>query len=150
MTILAAVGDELHSNNALSVGYDLATTHDDQLVVLHVIPTDEFNEHKAAVKNTPAYEHFTIDQQETTGAQIARQVIRESLDDFEPDRVEARGRVGAPAEKILDEADHEDARYLVVGRKPRTPVGKALFGSTTQSVLLNAARPVVTTPVEDH
>lgn len=149
MTILTAVGDELHSNNALRVGYDLATTHDDPLVVLHVIPTDEFNDHKAAVKNTPAYEHFTIDQEETTGAQIARQVVQESLDDFETDRVEARGRVGAPAEKILDEADYEDARYIVVGRKRRSPVGKALFGSTTQSVLLNATRPVVTTSVED-
>lgn len=35
MSILTAVGEELHSNKPLTVGYDLATTYDEQLVVLH-------------------------------------------------------------------------------------------------------------------
>lgn len=149
MTILAAVGDELHSNDALTVGYDLARTYDERLVVLHVIPTDEFNEHKAAIKNTPAYEHFSIDQEETSGAEIAHKVVQESLDEFDRDRIDTRGRVGTPAEKILEEADYEDASYLVIGGKRRSPVGKALFGSTTQTVLLNATCPVVTTVGDD-
>ena len=45
MTILTAVGEELDSNKILKVGYDLATTYDEELAVLHVIPKEDFNDH---------------------------------------------------------------------------------------------------------
>ncbi|MFH5800940.1 universal stress protein [Haladaptatus sp. DYF46] len=143
MTILTAVGEELHSNGTISVGYDLATTYDEQLVVLHVIPKEDFNKHKAAVKGTPAYNNFAIGREEQSGAEIAYRAVHESLDDYDPDRVETRGRVGNPAEKILAEVEQSDPRYLVIGGKRRSPVGKAIFGSTAQSVLMNASCPVV-------
>ncbi len=145
MTILAAVGEEQPSSQTVPVGYDLATTHDETLLVLHVIPEEEFNEHRKAIRGTPGYEHFTISQEEQSGAEFAHQVVEQSLDEFDSERIETRGRVGNPAEKILAEAAHTDPSYLVVGATKRSPVGKALFGSTTQRVLLNATCPVVTT-----
>ena len=54
------------------------------------------------------------------------------------------GRVGDPTEEVLAVAAELDARYVVVGGRRRSPVGKALFGSTTQEVLLESDRPVVT------
>lgn len=53
-------------------------------------------------------------------------------------------QVGDPADNILEFGKEERARYLVIGGQRRSPTGKALFGSVTQSVLLGADRPVVT------
>lgn len=143
MTILTAVGKELHSNEPIEIGYDLATTYDEQLVVLHVIPKEDFNKHKEAVKGTPAYDNFAISMEEQSGAEVARQAVHESLDDYDMDRIETKGRVGDPATKILAEVEYSNPTYLVIGGQPRSPVGKAVFGSTAQRLLLNASCPVV-------
>lgn len=145
MTILTAVGEELQSNKVLEVGYDLATAHDEQLVVLHIIPRRDFNEHKAAIEGTPESDSFTISREEQSAAEIARQAVHDSLDEYDSDRIETQGRIGDPTDKILSEVEQRDPRYLVIGGKKRSPVGKALFGSTVQSVLLNATCPVVLT-----
>lgn len=50
---------------------------------------------------------------------------------------------GDPAEQILGAADEADANLIVVSGRKRSPTGKALFGSVTQSVILNADRPVM-------
>jgi nucleotide-binding universal stress UspA family protein len=56
--------------------------------------------------------------------------------------VEKRREHGDPAQEILNTAAEIDAdRIIMCGRK-RTPVGKVLFGSVTQSVLLNSDVPV--------
>jgi nucleotide-binding universal stress UspA family protein len=50
---------------------------------------------------------------------------------------------GDPADQLLDVAREEDADLIVVSGRKRSPTGKALFGSVTQSVILNAERPVM-------
>jgi nucleotide-binding universal stress UspA family protein len=51
-------------------------------------------------------------------------------------------------EGIVDLATDVDADLVVVGGRRRSPVGKALFGSVTQSVVLNAPVPVTVVGVE--
>ena len=45
---------------------------------------------------------------------------------------------------ILEDVEHADTDYLGLGGRRRSPVGKAAFGSVTQSVLLEASIPDVT------
>jgi len=47
-----------------------------------------------------------------------------------------------PATAILDAAEDVDADKIVMSGRPRTPTGKVLFGSVTQSVILSSTRPV--------
>lgn len=57
--------------------------------------------------------------------------------------VELREGSGDPAESILETADDIDADAICVAGRKRTPTGKALFGSVSQSVILNTERPVL-------
>lgn len=50
---------------------------------------------------------------------------------------------GDAAETILETADELDADLLCLAPRGRTPTGKALFGSVTQQVVLNSARPTL-------
>ena len=50
---------------------------------------------------------------------------------------------GDPAEAIIGAADETDADLVIIGGRKRSPAGKALFGSVTQSVILNAELPVM-------
>jgi nucleotide-binding universal stress UspA family protein len=164
MTIIATVDEKPGSSRAVAVGYDLANRFDDDLIVMHVMPQDAFERRQdsragreserpyagvdpelgSEVGSTPA-EPYTVDQDgKPDAANVARHVAEETLDDLS--NVSFEGQVGDPAEKVLLVADQRDARYLVMGGRRRTPIGKAVFGSVTQSVLLNSERPVLTVP----
>jgi nucleotide-binding universal stress UspA family protein len=57
--------------------------------------------------------------------------------------VETREAYRPVAEGIVDLVADVDADLVVVGGRKRSPVGKALFGSVTQSVVLDSPAPVV-------
>lgn len=52
---------------------------------------------------------------------------------------------GEPAATILNVAERADADCICVGGRRRSPAGKAIFGSVSQSVILQADRPVLVT-----
>ena len=52
------------------------------------------------------------------------------------------------AESIVELSDELDADEVVICGRKRSPAGKALFGSVTQSVALNSSAPVTIVPVE--
>ena len=56
--------------------------------------------------------------------------------------VETRLERGDVTERIRAVAEEIDADSLIMSGRKKSPAGKVLFGSVTQSVLLNADRPV--------
>jgi nucleotide-binding universal stress UspA family protein len=55
------------------------------------------------------------------------------------------GRAGNTVDAIIRTADELEADAIYIGGPKRSPTGKALFGSTTQKVILSANRPVMVT-----
>lgn len=53
---------------------------------------------------------------------------------------------GKPAQAILMAADELDIDALVLGVRRQSPVGKVLFGSVVQAVILDSERPVIVAP----
>lgn len=53
---------------------------------------------------------------------------------------------GDPAQAILKAADELEADAIVLGVRRRSPVGKVLFGSVVQAVILDSDRPIIVAP----
>ncbi len=56
--------------------------------------------------------------------------------------VDLERRHGDPADEIVEYAESVDADLIVIPGRKRSAVGKAVFGSVTQDVILTADRPV--------
>ncbi|XVH31797.1 universal stress protein [Haloferacaceae archaeon DSL9] len=74
--------------------------------------------------------------------------VETAAERFESQPVEyaIREATGDPAEAILAAAAERDSDVIVVGVKKRSPVGKALFGSVAQKIILDGDRPVTVVP----
>jgi nucleotide-binding universal stress UspA family protein len=56
-----------------------------------------------------------------------------------------RREIGDPETEILDVAEEIDTDCIALAGRKRSPTGKVLFGSVTQSVMLHTERPVLAT-----
>ncbi|MFC6613593.1 universal stress protein [Halopenitus salinus] len=70
---------------------------------------------------------------------------RDALEDegFDVDALVAEGH---PDDAIVSLASDRDVDQIVLGGRKRSPTGKAIFGSTVQSVILDADVPVTVVP----
>lgn len=57
---------------------------------------------------------------------------------------------GDPSDELIAAAADVDADAICVSGRKRSPTGKAVFGSTTQALVLNADRPVLAVPGPDR
>ncbi|SDJ42455.1 universal stress protein [Natronorubrum texcoconense] len=87
---------------------------------------DDVNESLSELQDVPDSVDAVERRLEDAGVETIRQVM-----------------VGQPAEGIRQIAQDEGADAIVLGTRKRSPVGKAVFGSVTQSVILEADRPVI-------
>lgn len=143
MAILAAIDETARSKTVVRIAYDLATTYEDTLIPLHVIPKEEYEQHRETLLQIEEFDNFSISQGEDSARRIAETFVQETIEDVDRDIVEPRGRVGDVANEILSEAERVDPQFLVISGRRRSPTGKAIFGSKAQQILLNANCPVV-------
>jgi nucleotide-binding universal stress UspA family protein len=144
MVILAAVGEERDPTRIIETGHELATAFGDELQVLHVLPEEKAEDHFESIREIDEFSDYSFSIEVDRAEDIAEQFIEGALGKTPSGTVTGIGRVGDPTQEILEAIESLEPRYVVLGGKSRSPTGKALFGSVTQSVILNADRPVVT------
>lgn len=70
--------------------------------------------------------------------------VRRKLDDAGiQNEVRTLVKGNTPAEDLIEVANAENAEYIVIGLRRRSPVGKLLLGSNAQRILLTADCPVI-------
>lgn len=137
MVILAPVDNSEKAENVLKEAAALARAFDEQVHVLHVLSRSDFVDLERTNVNQTG-NVLDINEVKETAKEIA-EVAAASLD-IDGETV---GVMGNPKDEILQYATENNVRYIVLGPRKRSPAGKAIFGSVTQSVLLNSKCPVV-------
>jgi len=148
MTILAAVDEKGNSTPIVRTARELATAFDEELVVLHVIPENDAQEHFESIRLIEEFRDAPFDVEIERAEEIASTLAESVLEVTEERSVIPAGRVGEPVEEILSYIEANEPRYVVIGSRKRSPVGKAAFGSVAQSVILRSDQPVVTKKIE--
>lgn len=137
MTVVAAVDRSDRAPAVVAQASELGEAFGEPVEAVHVLTRDEF----VSLERTNVSETGgTVPVEDVV--EIAEEIAEEAIAEAGVDATPV-GLIGDPADEIVAYADEGDASYLVVAGRDRSPVGKALFGSVAQSVLLNASSPVV-------
>jgi nucleotide-binding universal stress UspA family protein len=130
MVILTAIDRDPGCKGVVETAYDLSTSMDMELVILHVVPEDG-NEEKAR-QEIEEIVTSVIGTLEGVDLRIMPEQTRRDLP------------TGRTANHILQVAEEIDPDYIVIGSRKRTGLGKILLGSVSKLILANADVPVVT------
>lgn len=136
--LLAISGAEDHESERVTDALESMPMAPDEvkISIVNVFEEFEVTDEGATVSSDDLYEETELPEE----VEEARTRLRD--DGYE---VEVVREHGDPTEKILEIADRIDADLIAMGGRQMTPVGKVIFGSTTQAVMLEAERPVLVT-----
>lgn len=138
MVIVAAVDQSERAPGIVEEANELGEAFGEPVHVVHVLSRSEFvGLERTSVSDTGK----SIPTDDILD--IAEELAQEAIDESGVDDAKAVGLLGEPADEIINYGESNDARYLVIAGRKRSPVGKALFGSVVQSLMLNSDVPVV-------
>jgi len=138
--LLVAVGpgDDDRVGPLAATTTDIAGPAGAAVTLAHVFTEQEYEDARDRLGGEPGDE-VTPDAVARRHATI--RALGDALDDAGIDH-DVAGRVGKHGEAIVSLASDADTDLAVVGGRRRSPTGKAVFGSTAQTVLLSAPCPV--------
>lgn len=144
MTIVAAVSDASRDAAVVREGRSLAERLGTGLYVVIVMESSDFVDlERTSIERTGKV--VDRDDLEAMAVDVASEIAESAIDDdFEYD---VAAFIGEPVEELTAFAETHDVEYLVIGGRKRSPIGKLVFGSTAQSILLNYDGPIVTVKV---
>lgn len=140
MPVVAAIGRSESADRIVEEAAKISERFETELHVVHVAGQYETTERVRLEALDGANDPVEMDDEERA------QTHAESVASSVTDSYTAVGLVGYAEDEVLRYADDHDAEYIVISGRKRSPIGKALFGSTAQAILLEADRPVVTVP----
>lgn len=144
MVVVAAVDSQRSESAVIEQGWKIADAFGEPLHVVHVLDRSRFQElERTSVDETG--QTIEVDTIREMAKEIAEEVTGETV----ASEYTAVGLVGNPPEEVLKYVSGEDTSYLVIGGRKRSKVGKVLFGSVTQSILLSAESPVLTVMTDE-
>jgi nucleotide-binding universal stress UspA family protein len=134
-TILIAVENEAERmQRVVDHAAEVASGLDAEVILYHVYEDEEF-ESLLDARNFDSADPVELARQNTT-VEAAAQTLRESGVDFS-----VQASTGDPGNELVSYIGSSDVDHVFVGGRKRSPAGKALFGSVSQQVLLNADAP---------
>lgn len=142
-TVLLAVDtkDADRIDRLAETAIDIAGPPGATVVLAHVFAEEAYKEARENLQYDPNSEVTPSVVAERT---VSVRELSETLADASVDStVEARlTNGGSTGDRIADLAEELGADLVIVGGRGRTPAGKAVFGSTAQTVMLTADCPV--------
>lgn len=119
---------------------EIAAGTDTELVLVHVIDEDEYEGGLQRKAQTSMSDIDSVEEVTEKAESVARKLGEELL----PAGVTytAEGLFGDLPDDLLNRADELECNHVFITGDRRSPAGKALFGDTTQAVLLNFDGPV--------
>ncbi|APX96976.1 universal stress protein [Natronorubrum daqingense] len=140
-TILLAVGpmDTVRAEELADTVLEIADPLDASVVIGHAFTADEYED---------IYDDLDLDARvdDVDPDEVARRrsPVGDLADIFEDAGVdyEIRGALGDVSTKVVDMAIDVDADRMVVGGRRRSPAEKAVMGSVSQEIILQAPCPV--------
>lgn len=137
--ILVPIDGSEFSERALERAIELAKVFSSQLILLNVVRTEELE----VVKQ---YSETSYNLVKSYLEQTANKLLMEAEEKVRRKGVEDVIRkisFGEPADKIVDEAEAEDADLIVIGTRGLTGVKRVVLGSTTQKIIRWSNRDVL-------
>lgn len=136
--LLAVDSDEQRAEQIAEAIAVLPTnTENLEVVILNVFEEFQVGDEGAPVKSEELYDETDFPD----SVEVANKIL-----DTAGVEVVKRREHGDPTESIIAVADEIGADCIAMTTRKRSPVGKVLLGSVTQSVLLSAERPVFVIP----
>ncbi len=133
--ILCPIDFSAPSRNALRYANEFAKAMNAKITVMHVIQPQPI----AADVNVP-YVPLEIELEKNAKDDLAR-IVKEDV--HEGVLVEQVLAFGLPSDCVIAQARKENVDLIILGTHGRTGISRLLMGSTTESVIRQAARPVL-------